>query len=221
MNIDTLSFNILYGVAGAVAVELIALVAVIYHRRKKQRALEEEQSRPLEECTAEEPRLSVVVISQEQEAALEEGLGSLLSQKYTNYEVVVVDAASTDFTAEVVKRHQKTHDNLRYTFVPQGGRVKDMTSLALMLGLRCARAEWCLIIYPECSPETDEWLRRMARHISDDVDLVVGTTADKKQKNYCVNKHFLGQWHYSLKLMEQHARKAHEWSPQARIYQRD
>lgn len=221
MNFDTHSLYILYGVAGAVAAGLIALAAMALRRRKKLRALKEEQSLPLEDCTKDEPRLSIVVISQEQEAALEEGLGALLSQKHSNYEVVVVDAASTDFTAEVVKRHQKTHDNLRYTFVPQGGRVKDMTTLALMLGLRCARAEWCLIISPDCSPETDEWLRRMARHISDAVDLVVGTAADKKQKNYCVNKHFLEQYHYSLKLMEQHARKAHEWSPQARIYQRE
>ena len=220
MNIDTHTLYILYGVAGAVVAVLITFVAIAHHRRRKLRRLIEEQSQPLEISTTEEPRLSIVVISQEQDMALDQCLPGLLSQRYTNYEVVVVDAASTDETADVVKRHQRTHDNLRYTFVPQGGRVKDMTTLALMLGLRCARADWCLVIFPDCSPETDEWLARMARHISDDVDIVVGTAADKKQKNFCLNKHILGQWHYSLKQMEKHARKVHEWSPQARIYQR-
>lgn len=221
MTIDSHTLYILYGVASAVTVILMAIVGFCIYRHRKLKRLKEEQSQPLEGRTTEGPRLSIVVISQEHAVALEECLPTLLRQDYPNYEVVVVDAASTDATDDVIKRLQKEHDNLRRTFVPHGGKVKDMNTMALMLGLRCARADWCLVIFPDCSPETDEWLARMARHITDGLDLIVGTAADKKLKNYCFNKQFLAQWHYSLPQMERHARKVREWSPQARIYQRD
>lgn len=221
MTIDPSTLYIYYGIAADMAIILSALFAVLIYRRHKLKKLKEEQSLPLEDNGKEWPRLSIVVISQEHAVALEECLPTLLRQDYPNYEVVVVDAASTDDTDDVIKRLQKEHDNLRRTFVPAGGKVQDMNAMALMLGMRCARAEWCLVIFPDCSPETDEWLRRMARHINEDIDLVIGTATQKKLKNLCLRKQVLAQYHYSITQMERHAKNVREWSPQARIYQRD
>lgn len=211
---------IIYGVATLTALVVLIIITIAIRRRWKLRKLKREQCAPLEEEESTIwPRLSVVVISQEHAIALERNLPSILEQDYPNFEVLVVDVASTDNTQDVIKRLQSRHDNLRSTFVSYGCKSKKINDIALMLGFRSARAEWVVVVSPDATPHSEEWLKRMARHINDDTDLVSGTATSKHTENYCMRKQKMAENNYCLSQAERQCRKVTEWSPQACIYQ--
>lgn len=201
---------------------LLALIIWWWIKRRRNaafQALVASQSEPVSE--QEWPRVSVLVVSQEQAVALERALPSILEQDYPNYEVVVVDAASTDATTDAIKRLKARYDHLRVTFVPVNSQIRDIQSFALTLGVRAARTDWVLVTAPGCEPGGDDWVKRMARHISDDVDLIVGTSEGEDALNYCMRKAKFIENDYSLNNFQRVCRTVHEWSPQACIYQRE
>ncbi len=208
------------GIGAAVLLPILLIILFIYLRRKRVfRRLLEEQSAPLAEG-GEWPRASIVIVSQDCCAALEHGLPSLLEQDYPQYEVVVVDAASTDYTKEVIKRLSQRYDHLRSTFISSDNQIGDIDQYALMLGLRSARADWVLITTPGCEADSDEWLKRMMRHADSNTDLVIGTGEGHGASNLLIRKEIYARNSYSLEHLEKRFRCVYEWSPQACIYQR-
>lgn len=122
------------------------------------------------------PDVSVVVPVQNDAADLSRLLPLLLSQRFVNYEVVVANAAAEDeATAEAVKTYREQHAHLRYTFVPDSHRPNvDAHKVAVTLGIRAARAPWVVILEPDCTPESDEWLAHLSRHFTSSHDVVMG-----------------------------------------------
>lgn len=222
MNISVTQYYILIGTAASLL--LIGIGIAYWLHRRKQKAFErlvEEQSAPLAEEQKEWPKVSIVVVSQEHAVALKQSLPTLLEQQYPHFEVVVVDAASTDDTEDVIKHLSSKYDHLRRTFFSHTGHIKDIQQFALMLGLRAARTDWVVLTHPGCEPASEEWLMRMARHINDDTDLIIGTSEGDEALNLCLRKDIFSSNGHSLHHLEKRYRTTYEWSPQACIYQRE
>lgn len=122
---------------------------------------------------AEWPKLSVVVPANDQAALLAQHLPVLLEQDYPNFEVIVVDEASTDETEEVIKQLQLQYRNLRRTFVPSSADIC-RRKLSITLGVRASRSEWSVITTAEAVPASSKWLRRIAEQIDDQCDIILG-----------------------------------------------
>ncbi len=120
------------------------------------------------------PRLSVIIPCCNQARELEENLPYILEQDFDDFEVIIVDEASTDGTREVIELMEVRYPNLRHTFVPTSAHYLDRRKLALTLGIKAARTEWIVLTQADCRPETREWLALMAASCSDDTDLVLG-----------------------------------------------
>lgn len=58
------------------------------------------------------PRISIVIPSFNKAHFIYETLGSIVSQKYRNLEVIIQDGGSTDGTLEIVKKYAKKYPNL-------------------------------------------------------------------------------------------------------------
>ncbi len=70
------------------------------------------------------PLVSIVIPSLNQGAYIESTLRSVLTQDYPNLEILVMDSASTDNTAQVVSRYLQTHsDRLRFVSEPDRGQA--------------------------------------------------------------------------------------------------
>jgi hypothetical protein len=72
------------------------------------------QMRPVADFVAQRewPKISVVMVSLNQAAFLEEGLRSILDQDYPNLELLVVDGNSKDNSAEILERYRSRLDFL-------------------------------------------------------------------------------------------------------------
>jgi len=67
------------------------------------------------------PEISVVICTHNRDYFLGEALDSALNQDFENYDLVVVDNASTDRTREVVESRKPAYPRLRYVYEPELG----------------------------------------------------------------------------------------------------
>jgi glycosyltransferase involved in cell wall biosynthesis len=97
-----------------------------------------------------QPLVSIIVPACNEEDNIEQGLLSLLSQRYENFEIIVVDDRSTDSTADILLRLQQSHPQLvveTVTDLPKGWMGK---SHALKVGASRARGEYILFTDADC-----------------------------------------------------------------------
>jgi glycosyltransferase involved in cell wall biosynthesis len=70
------------------------------------------------------PLVSIIIPSLNQGAYIESTLRSVLTQDYPNLEILIIDSASTDNTAEVVAKYLAWHsDRLRFISEPDNGQA--------------------------------------------------------------------------------------------------
>ncbi len=120
------------------------------------------------------PAISVVVPACRQAHELETCLPAILSQEYPTFEVIVVHDRTEDETADVLERMEAAHPRLRHTFVPSVTRFVGRRKLAITLGIKAAKHDWVVLTAPDCVPAGNGWLMDMARHMTDDRDIVLG-----------------------------------------------
>ena len=118
----------------------------------------------LDEIGAEVVDVVAVIKKEGGENALEETpyeAKTLINIRMDGDEVVIVDDASTDTTADVVARHAREHANVRLVRVeePRPPRKKH----ALTRGIGAARHELLAFTDADCAPPP-EWLTTLTRH---------------------------------------------------------
>lgn len=130
------------------------------------------------------PKLSVIITAHDQAKELEENLSAILSQVYApGFEVIVVNAASSDDTEEVLKRFKSHNENLYTTFTPDSSRYMSRKKLAITLGIKAAKNEWIVLTEAYCIPESEHWLEAIGSRCTEQTDLVLGYSNFVKAKN--------------------------------------
>ena len=111
-----------------------------------------------------QPKISIVIPAHNEEESLPATLAAALAQEYPDYEVIVVDNASSDRTTEVALAHALSS--------PRGGRVRvvreDRKGLlhARERGRLEATGEVIVNMDADCLPDAG-WLARGAAHFAD------------------------------------------------------
>ena len=72
-----------------------------------------------------QPLISIITISWNCADAVEKTMRSVLSQRFTDFEYIVIDGGSTDGTADIIRRHS---NSLSY-WVPKRTGVSPMPSI--------------------------------------------------------------------------------------------
>ncbi len=121
----------------------------------------------------DEPLISVIVPAYNAEAFLTPCIKSILDQTLTDLERIVVDDGSTDGTADICRRFEKTDPRLRYIHKSNGGVIQ-----ALKLGVENARGQWIAFSDHDDTLPADA-LETLYRHTKPDCDLVVGFSFEK------------------------------------------
>lgn len=119
--------------------------------------------------------ISIILAVHDNARELERNLPVMLTQDYAaGYEVIVVVDKGEDDTDDVLTRLSNEYNNLYATFVPDSSRYMSKRKLAVTLGVKAAKHEWIMMTEATCKPDSDQWLKTMGRHCTDNNDMVIG-----------------------------------------------
>lgn len=136
------------------------------------------------------PGISIIITAKNEAENLRENLASILNQDYPNFQVVVVDNASTDSTNDVLSNFRSNHPNLYITYIPVNSENVNHKKLALTVGIKAAIHDILLFIEPDTKPLSDQWVCEYAKAFDKGVDVVIGCCQIKLNKSF-LKKHIL------------------------------
>jgi len=108
------------------------------------------------------PEISIIVRTKNEERWIAHCLAMLYQQDYPNFEVILVDNASSDNTVQVAKRFPLAAVINIDKFLP--GR-------ALNVGIRASSGRFIVCISAHCIPKNKDWLSCLRRNFDDDEKL--------------------------------------------------
>jgi len=125
----------------------------------------------------QKPPVSVILTARDQEENLARNLPLLLEQDYPEFQVIVVNEASSDETEDVLKRLSHQYPHLYTTFVPAGTQNLSSKKIALTIAIKAAKYDCLLFTEANCAPEGNQWIASMMREFTPDTAIVLGSSA--------------------------------------------
>lgn len=131
------------------------------------------------------PRITVLVLANNNAQALDANLSIILTQDYApGYEVIVVGEKG-DLPTEAVVEQYAHRGHLYATYIPHRSLFMSKPKLAVALGVKAAHNEWIVMVNAECRPQSDVWLKTLASRMDSDANLVMGySNYDSEARGY-------------------------------------
>ncbi|WP_428655979.1 glycosyltransferase [Runella sp.] len=126
------------------------------------------------------PAVTVVVCAHNELENLRELLPMLQEQDYPDYEVIVVDDRSWDGTEEFAETEAKAWGKVRFLHVRKEYDHVTPKKYAVTTAVRGAKHEVILLTDADCRPTTDQWIRGMAAHLTEEKQIVLGFSPYEK-----------------------------------------
>lgn len=133
---------------------------------------------------AEWPPLSVIVVTKDTGDVLEQNLTALLEQAYPEFEVIVINDQSAGEDELTLKILAMRYPNLYHTFIPESARYVSRKKLSIAMGIRASHYEWIVVTSPFARPDSDQWLKSLAREMTPETDVVLGYSGYTHQKGH-------------------------------------
>ncbi len=134
-------------------------------------------------ATTEQPPVSVVMAARNEYHHLKRNLPALLEQKYPDFEVVVVNHASNDETADYLREMQNNFPQLKVITIERDLNFFHGKKFPLSIGIKSAAHEILLLTDADCRPASPYWISRMASNYNDKTEVVLGYGPYIKEKN--------------------------------------
>ena len=132
--------------------------------------------------------VSVLICAKNEAENLKQFLPSILNQKYSDFEVVLINDASIDDTLEVMEAFAEKHSNIKIVNVKNIEAFWANKKYALTLGIKAATHDNLLFTDADCKPISDLWISEMTSHLTNGSTIVLGYGAYNKVKNSFLNK---------------------------------
>lgn len=128
--------------------------------------------------------VSVVICAKNEEDNLKKNLPLILNQEHEHFEVIVVDDASTDGTAQVLRETAENHPRLKVISITHDDPRAELPGKKAALGLGIAGASFDIILLTDadCQPLSDHWISGMSAHF-DHSNLVLGYSPFQRRMN--------------------------------------
>lgn len=132
--------------------------------------------------------ISVIVCAKNEEENVKKFIPLLVQQNYPNFEIVLIDDASSDETLEVFEEFEKQYSNIKLVKVENIEAFWGNKKFALTLGIKAAKNEYLLFTDADCYPKTTEWISTMSSQFTQQKTIVLGYGGYEKIKNSFLNK---------------------------------
>jgi len=132
--------------------------------------------------------ISVIVCAKNEEKNVTNFVPLLAEQNYPDYEIVLIDDASSDETLEVFEVFEKQYSNVKLVKVENNETFWGNKKFALTLGIKAAKNEYLLFTDADCYPKTTEWIKEMSAQFTKEKTIVLGYGAYERIKGSFLNK---------------------------------
>ncbi len=122
------------------------------------------------------PSVSIVLTVKNDEIFLSDNLTYLLEQEYPDFEVIVVDYASTDGTQYVLQVYKENYgDRLKIVRFPDENPMYRGKKYPLAIGIQSAKNDIIVLTDVDCIPNGFNWVSEMAGPFANPrTDIVIG-----------------------------------------------
>ncbi len=132
--------------------------------------------------------ISVIVCAKNEEENVKKFVPLLANQNYLDYEIVLIDDASSDETLEIFEAFEKQYSNIKLVKVENNEAFWGNKKFALTLGIKAAKNEYLLFTDADCYPKSTDWITEMSAQFTQQKTIVLGYGAYEKIKNSFLNK---------------------------------
>lgn len=175
----TLVLVIVICLAVVLAIQIIYYFCVygklIFNKKKKKTEDTGSQTEAL-------PPVSVVIAAKNEEYHLKDKLVFFLEQDYPEFEVIVVNDASTDECEYVLKAFSKLYPCLKVVNIVENVNKFRGRKFPISLGIKSAKYDHIVLAGADCVPSGFEWLKNLSRNFSCKKEVVLGFCTYTKQK---------------------------------------
>ena len=168
MIIDTIS------IISCIIITVLLVVSVVANPFFRKTDKADDFDTPNSVNDSDMPRITVLVLANNNAQALDANLSIILTQDYApGYEVIVVGEKG-DLPTEAVVEQYAHRGHLYATYIPHRSLFMSKSKLAVALGVKAAHNEWIVMVNAECRPQSDVWLKTLASRMDNDANLVMG-----------------------------------------------
>lgn len=132
--------------------------------------------------------ISVIVCAKNEADHVKQFVPLLAQQDYPDFEIVLIDDASSDETLDLFEDFEKQYSNIRLVKVANNEAFWGNKKFALTLGIKAARKEYLLFTDSDCYPVSKDWITQMSSQFTMNKTIILGYGAYEKIKNSFLNK---------------------------------
>lgn len=134
--------------------------------------------------TQELPPISVIICAREESENLRRNLSAVLEQDYPQFEVIVINDGGTDESEDYLTLLEDKYPHLYHSFVPDSSRYISRKKLAITLGIKASKHDWLVFTNANCLPQSNQWLRLLARNFTSRTQIVLGYSSYERGKGW-------------------------------------
>ncbi|GGC86456.1 glycosyl transferase family 2 [Flavobacterium lutivivi] len=132
--------------------------------------------------------ISVIVCAKNEEENVKNFIPLLADQDYPQFEIVLIDDASSDGTLDVLEEYEKKYPNIKLVKVENNEAFWGNKKFALTLGIKAAKYEYLLFTDADCYPVSKDWITKMSSQFTQQKNIVLGYGAYEKIAGTFLNK---------------------------------
>jgi glycosyltransferase involved in cell wall biosynthesis len=132
--------------------------------------------------------ISVIVCAKNEAENVAQFIPILAEQDYPDYEIILIDDASSDNTLEIFEEFEKQYPNVRLVKVQNNEAFWGNKKYALTLGIKASKKDYLLFTDADCYPASKDWITTMSSQFTMHKTIVLGYGAYEKVANSFLNK---------------------------------
>lgn len=130
------------------------------------------------------PPISLIICARNEDTNLKKNLPKILSQKYPQFEVIVVDDNSADGTVEYLFFLSQKEPRLKRVKVGEVNRLMAGKKFALTLGIKAANYDTLILTDADCYPASENWMKELVLQYKANTEIVLGYGAYEKENGF-------------------------------------
>ncbi len=128
--------------------------------------------------------ISVIVCAKNESQNVREFIPLLAQQDYPDFEIVLIDDASSDETLDEFEALEQQYRNIKLVKVANNEAFWGNKKFALTLGIKAAKYDNLLFTDADCYPKSKDWITAMSSHFTAQKSIVLGYGAYEKSNSF-------------------------------------